>query len=390
MFLRRIVSHKAKCGDDLKISNEALEYIENHYTEAVELACRLAQIPAPSFGEEERARFCCEWLHDNGVKSAYIDDIYNVIIPIGNGNGRKVVFAAHSDTVFSDKELNLVRRDGKIFCPSIGDNSANVAVLLLAAKYIFEKGISPLEKDVLLVVDVCEEGLGNLCGIRKIMEEYAAKTDEFVAFDLYSDLLVNSGVGSRRYEVKVKTKGGHSYNNFGNKNAIAVAAQIIGELYNLQFPPAGRTTCNVGRISGGTSVNAIAQSAEFSFEFRSEEEANLEIMEAELKRIAERHSDDDVVVNYSVLGLRPAGRVENQAARQLLRRSEEIIAGITGSKPRINSGSTDCNLPLSLGIPSVCVGCVMGAGAHTLEEYVIEKSLLDGLKIGFSMILYYF
>lgn len=374
----------------MELSKEIIAYIEDHCEEALELACSLAQIPAPSFKEDKRARFCVDWLVANGVTGAFIDEINNVVIPVGSADGRRVIFAAHSDTVFSEEELSVSRENGKIYCPGIGDNSANIAVLLMAAKYIFEAGIHPTEKSILLVIDVCEEGLGNLRGIRKIMDEYASQTDEFIAFDLYSDLLVNSGVGSRRYQVRVETEGGHSYNDFGNKNAIAICAEIISELYGLQLPPMGKTTYNVGLIKGGTSVNTIAQSAEFSFEFRSEEETNLKMMELELTRIAEKHSADGVRVSCNTLGLRPAGRNDGEAANRLLRRSEDIIEGIIGKRPQVKSGSTDCNLPLSLGIPSVCVGCVMGGGAHTQEEYIFENSLIDGLKIGFSMILYYF
>ena len=54
------------------------------------------------------------------------------------------------------------------------------------------------------------------------------------------------------------------------------------------------------------------------------------------------------------------------------------------------SGSTDCNIPLSMGIPAVCVGCYNGAGAHTREEYVEIDSLLPGLKLAFDLILYHF
>ena len=71
-------------------------------------------------------------------------------------------------------------------------------------------------------------------------------------------------------------------------------------------------------------------------------------------------------------------------------RSAQAVADHYGLEVKFRAGSTDCNIPLSMGIPAVCVGCVRGGGAHTREEFVEIDSLAPGLGVAFEMILSHF
>ena len=240
----------------------------------------LARIPAPSNYEEKRAAFCADWLKKQGAEGVYVDDALNVIYPVGcqEKSQKLVVFMAHSDVVFPDTEsLPLTIEDGKMKCPGIGDDTANVVALLMTAKYIAEYKLVPREYGVLLVINSGEEGLGNLKGCRKIMEDFGRRVVEFVSFDSATNALCNKAVGSSRYLVEIDTEGGHSYGDFGNRNAIAYLASMIDTLYTMKVPP--KTTYNVGTIGGGTSVNTIAQHAEMLYEFRSCDKGSLDMME---------------------------------------------------------------------------------------------------------------
>jgi di/tripeptidase len=211
----------------------------------------------------------------------------------------------------------------------------------------------------------------------------------FCTFDSSLDSIVDSAVGSKRFRVCVKTRGGHSYNDFGRDNAIARLADIISRLYALQAPvEGGRTTYNVGVITGGTSVNTIAQQAEMLYEFRSESRENMDYMEKMFLDVIEQAKSEGADVSLEVIGLRPCGGdVDQEKERALVERAVRAVSGVTGVKPELHSGSTDCNIPLSLGIPSVCVGSFTGSGAHTRDEYVEAASLEQGYKVAFDMIL---
>ncbi len=377
----------------MNLTPDILTYIENHQQEAFDLLAELAQIPAPSHHEEKRAQFCLNWLKSQGAGSAYIDEAKNVIYPIGcTESNPLMVFMAHSDVVFPDTTpLPLRIEDGKLFCPGVTDDTANVAALLMAVKYITEHTLSPKECGILLVVNSCEEGLGNLKGSRKIMEEFGSRVREFVSFDAGIHTVINQAVGSRRYKVEVETEGGHSYSCFGNRNAIVSLSAIIQELYSIQVPTLGKTTYNVGTITGGTSVNTIAQHAEMLYEFRSTHRDALEIMESRFRSILTRFRESGLTIRVTPMGDRPcSGDVDPSLEEALSRRTAEAVHRHFGHDAAYGSASTDCNIPLSMGIPAVCIGCADGAGAHTREEYAIIDSLEPGLRLAFDLILHHF
>ena len=267
-----------------------LQYIGSHSADAQQLLIDLAQIPAPSKHEERRAQFCLDWLHSKGADSAYMDEALNVIYPVGDtGENDLMVFMAHSDVVFPDTApLPLKIENGRIYCPGVGDDTANAVALLTVAGCIAEHKLMPKSCGVLLVINSGEEGLGNLKGSRRIMADFGSRVKEFITFDGNANAIVTKAVGSRRYRVTVTTEGGHSYGAFGNRNAIAYLASLIDTLYMMKVPQRGKTTYNVGTISGGTSVNTIAQHAEMLYEYRSDEVKCIEIMREKFNEIIKK------------------------------------------------------------------------------------------------------
>ena len=377
----------------MELTKEILTYMDEHRQEAYELLLELAQIPAPSNKEEKRAEFCRNWLADQGAEGVYIDEALNVIYPVAcEGKQDLVVFMAHSDVVFPDMEpLPLKVEDGKIFCPGIGDDTANVVALLMTAKYIAQRKMKPKDCGVLLVVNSGEEGLGNLKGSRKILADYGNRIREFVTLDGTTEGGVSRAVGSKRYRAEIDTEGGHSYGAFGNRNAIAYLASLINTLYDIKVPEKGRTTYNVGTISGGTSVNTIAQHAEMLYEFRSDERESLEIMEQHFMAAIDFYRAKGITVTVTLVGDRPcAGNVSREKMEEMMDRANEAAQRHYGHGFTFGAGSTDCNIPLAMGIPAICVGCYRGRGAHTRQEYVEIDSLLPGLKYASDLILHHF
>lgn len=377
----------------MELTNEMTAWVEEHFQAHYELLLELARIPAPSNQEERRAEFCKAWLEDMGAEGVYIDEALNVIYPIGcDGDKPIAVFMAHSDVVFPDlTPLPLKVENGRICCPGVGDDTASVVSLLVAARYIAEKKLRPREWGVLLVVNSGEEGLGNLKGSRKIMADFGSRIREFVTIDGRAGFGVDRAVGSKRYRIAVDTEGGHSYGAFGNRNAIAYLASLIDTLYTIKVPPKGKTTYNVGTISGGTSVNTIAQHAEMLYEFRSDEAESLAVMERHLDAAVEFYRTKGIAVTVELVGDRPCSAQVDEAVMESMRARASAVSEKHYGKPVVfGSGSTDCNIPLSMGIPAICVGTYDGAGCHTREEYVLIDSLLPGHKMALELILHHF
>ena len=377
----------------MKLTEEMTAWVEARYPEHYDLLLELARIPAPSNCEERRAAYCKEKLEGWGAGGVYIDEALNVVWPMGcDGEGPIAVFMAHSDVVFPDTEpLPLEVRDGRIYCPGVGDDTASVVSLLAAARYIAEKKLTPKDWGVLLVVNAAEEGLGNLRGCRKIMEDYGSRIREFMTFDHQTGGGIDRAVGSMRYRIEVDTEGGHSYSAFGNCNAIAYLASLIDTLYTVKVPPKGKTTYNVGTVSGGTSVNTIAQHAEMLYEFRSDEAESLAVMERHLMAAVEFYRAKGIGVTVTPVGNRPcSGDVDENAMEALRARASEASLRHCGVPVAFKSGSTDCNIPLSMGIPAICVGTYQGAKSHTREEFVEIGSLLPGQKMALDLVLHHF
>ena len=377
----------------IELSAKILGDIDSMQPEVVRLLKTMCAIPAPSHHEERRAAFIKDWFEAQGLP-AYIDEALNVLCPIGLDEHEDVVVVmAHTDTVFPDMEPMPMREtDGKLYCPGVGDDTANLAAMMMLAAYIHSSEMHP-RCGMLFVANSCEEGLGNLKGCKSIMKAYGDRVKAFLSLDGGLEHVCSRAVGSSRYRVTARTHGGHSFGNFGNRNAIAVLSELVCALYAQSVPVKSgtRTTYNVGLISGGTSVNTIAQEAQMLYEYRSDDAACLDTMEMQFRQILSEHEKEDAQVEVELLGLRPCGRgVDPQAQDELEQMCCATLARYTGNTPQLVSGSTDCNIPLSMGIPSACFGVYIGEGEHTREEWVELASIAAGMKAAASVILNWF
>ena len=364
------------------------EWCDARAEEQQRLLCEIAAIPSPSHHEERRAAFLLDWLHGHGLRDAYMDEARNVLLPLRGGSGEGViVISAHTDVVFPDTEPLPVRMDEeRIYAPGVGDDTANVAALLLCAEFFRDR---PPAVPMLLAWNSCEEGLGNLKGARAICDAFAGRIRAYISFDGQYTSLVNRAVGSERWRVTAHTAGGHSYGAFGAPSAIAEAAGLITDLYRQQVPVSDghKTTFNVGTITGGTSVNSIAQEAELTYEYRSDDRGALEEMRNRFLSMIRERQNGVVRWTTEMIGERPCGEAgDAEAERRLLERCGKAVESVTGVLPGLRASSTDCNIPFSRGIPATAFGLYLGARSHTREEYVERPSLRTGLEIGLTLL----
>lgn len=366
-------------------------FVEKNKEKTLELVKKLAAIPAPSHHEERKADFVKKWMEDQGAEGVFIDEACNVIFPYGcDGEKEIVVFMAHTDVVFPDLQPFTVMEDEeKLYAPGIKDDNADLANLLMCVKYLLEYR-PVMSAGILFVANSCEEGLGNLKGSKQIYEDYKERIKECISFDGNLDAVVNRAVGSQRYRVSVKTEGGHSYGAFGNDNAIYELARIIQSLYAIQVPTKAKTTYNVGKIEGGTSINTIAQSASMLYEFRSEDRVCLKTMEDAFEKVIDEYRANGLDVTVEVMGIRPCGKdVDEKALDELTQRHVKIIRQFTEREVMVGAGSTDANTFLARGIPANVIGTAIGGKTHTREEWIRKDSLVTGQKIGLASVLWY-
>lgn len=375
------------------LPRELKDYIDSNQDTLVKLLDTMCRIPAPSNKEELRAEFVRDWFEKEGCTGAYIDSALNVIYPFHCEKGTDLLaFTAHLDTVFPDMEPFDVIYDGDIMrCPGVGDNTSNLAIMMLLAAWFTKNNYVP-KQGILFVASSGEEGLGNLKGVRQLMKDYEGKISVHVAIDGSYSSIVTNAVGSLRYRIGVHTEGGHSYGKFGNLNAIQILSSMIDTLYSYKVPAGGKSTYNVGTISGGTSINTIAQYAEMRFEYRSDIRESLTSMNKYFLSVLDAYNNmDKVQIDCELLGERPCtGDVDPEKQEALIEKAQSIIEAFTGNRVKCESGSTDSNIPLSTGVPSICFGGHMGTGAHTREEFLNVKDLRLGMEIVAAFMMTYF
>ena len=359
------------------------------------LFIELCKIPAPSGNEDERAGFVANWYAENGLLNFEIDNVGNVLYYFGVKNYNPIhVITAHMDTVFpAETILNPKIDDDVLYCPGSGDNTANLAIMMMCVKYLSEIGYeSPT--GLIFAADICEEGLGNLKGVNAILDEYGVRVEQLVSTDLAYGTIIDRAVGSKRYEISVSTKGGHAFHDFGNPNAIAVVSKLISELYKQPLPENEIVSYNVGHISGGTGVNVIAQNSVFLYEIRAMKNELIDMLDENLSLALIEQRSEGVNIECKLLGERPCqGRIDEDKQQFLLDRIKNAYAQSGwgelgyGTEISVIPGSTDCNASLSRGIPSACFGLAYSEGHHTQNEFTRLDSLIPGLETLINFVL---
>ena len=360
---------------------ESLTRLTDSLDEVLDETVRLCRIPAPTFEEAERAAYVAERMRALGLTDVRIDSINNVTGILSAGTpGPTTLVAAHLDTVFPHATpLHIRHTRQRLYGPGIGDNCVAVAAMLSVAAAM--RHLQPLPSGrVIFAASVGEEGLGNLCGIRALLETWHGQVDTVLAVEGHGiDEVRITGIGSTRLEVTFTGPGGHSWGAFGTPSAIHAMGSAIHQIARLQVPQDPKTTFNVGIVEGGGSVNTIAPRATMLVDLRSLDPAQLTEIESRVDRLFQDvRQDTGVQVTSRIVGRRPAAAL---ATDHPLCCGVNDIRHYLRLRPALfSAASTDANLPLSLGIPAVCLGITRGALAHTVQEYIDTAPVGGGLQ----------
>src|SRR5438477_8173323 len=333
----------------------------------------MARIAAPPFGERARGDWLAERFIDLGLEDVHCDDVGNVF-GISPGRGKDyVAISAHIDTVFpAGTPLNIRQQGARLYGPGVSDNGAGVTALLAVAGVLGATRIRH-SQPFLFIGNVGEEGEGDLRGMRHIFS--IPRWKEAIRYNLVldgagSDTIVAEALGSRRFEVIVRGPGGHSWSDFGAPNPIVILGRAIETFAATTVPTAPKTTFNIGVIRGGTSVNSIPESASMKVDIRSTSMAEMERLEQSLRRGLNRAVEDETMTSEMrsvaqkrpsgvnceivVIGNRPAGELPSGA--RILQAVRAVDAQLSNAA-QVQRASTDANVPLSLGLEAVAIGC---------------------------------
>jgi acetylornithine deacetylase/succinyl-diaminopimelate desuccinylase-like protein len=359
---------------EIKAALEAAKRNEPHF---IEEQIRICEIPAPPFKEEVRAQELSRLFKQLGLENVRIDKAGNVIGARPGAAARpNLVMSAHLDTVFPEGTDVKVKREGTLLKgPGIGDDCRGLATMLGVIQAMKEANVKT-PGTITFVADTGEEGLGDLRGTKNLFNDsLKGQIDKFISIDGTGLSVTNVGVGSYRYRVTFKGPGGHSFGAFGMANPIQAMGRAIAKIDAFEVPTNPKTTFNVGRVGGGTSVNAIPFEGWMEVDMRSSDKNSLEAVNTKFKAAVQEAVQEEnrrwnnrgpVTVSNELVGLRPAGSTPPDSA---IVQTTVAVSKLFGFDGKLHEGSTDSNVPMNLDIPAVTIGGGgMGTGAHSLNE----------------------
>jgi acetylornithine deacetylase/succinyl-diaminopimelate desuccinylase-like protein len=354
----------------------------------------ICRIPAPTFREQERAEFLAEVFHGLGHVSQ-LDDSGNVVVPIVlDERFPFIAVTAHMDTVLAPRNPHdvSVQADGTLSGPGVTDNGSGLAALLALARVLADGAASWLNRNIVLVANVAEEGEGNLHGMKYLCRHspYASRIEAYLVLDGASvGHITAEALGSRRFEIVIEGRGGHSWNDFGRANPIHALGRTVALLADAVLPAEPRTTLNVGVIEGGCGVNSIAPLARAKVDIRSRSAAAIQQVVKAMEDAVRTGVDDenvrsrDRLLTYRIreIGHRPAAsaRKDNPVVACL-----QAVDSYLGIPSRLDCASTDANVPLAMGLPAAAIGAGgRGGDAHAPSEWFHP----EGRELGLQRIL---
>ncbi len=345
----------------------------------------LTEIPAPPFMEEKRGLQYAAMLRDAGADAVTIDRVGNVIaLRQGTTGTRTVALDGHLDTVFPEgTDVTVTVRDDTLFAPGIGDDTRGLAVILAVLKALEMADIETRD-DVLFIGTVGEEGLGDLRGVKQLFSDAGPGIDSWISVDGGGiDRISNGGLGSHRYRVTFRGPGGHSWGAFGLGNPHHALGRAITYFVDEadQYTASGpKTTYSIGRIGGGTSINAIPFESWMEVDMRSIVPERVDEIDTIFQQAVQRALNDQNALNrhgpqlsvdVDMVGNRPSGMTDQD--NSLVQRATAATLYF-GYEPSIGIGSTNANTPMAAGIPAISIGRGgVGGGGHSLGEWWLNK-----------------
>ncbi len=368
------------------------QFFTTHADEITEEQITMCAIPAPPFGEAARAEYLAARFKACGLSEVEIDAEGNcVALRRGRSMRPLVVVSAHLDTVFPEGTNFNVRRAGAhLFAPGIADDGCGLIALIALLRALGENKIET-DGSLLFVGTVGEEGEGNLRGVRHLLTagRWAQEVDAFLSLDGPGvERITNTALGSRRYRVRYAGTGGHSWGDFGAANPVHAVGRAVARLAAYPAPKSPRTTFNVGRITGGTGVNVIAQEATMDVDLRSESAAELQRLDAFFRRAAREAAADEnaarradaspLELDIKLIGDRPGGQTP---ADTPLVQLALAATRACGHEPHLDCSSTDSNIAIARGLPAITIGAGGTSGnSHTLDEWYDPRGRDVGLR----------
>lgn len=364
----------------LRCVHEAFRWLHLQEQRIAQWQRTLVGIPAPPFMEQARAQWMTDQFRALGLHGAHVDDCGNAVASLLPDDEASpiILLSAHLDTVFpQDVAIEPREEDGILYAPGACDNGAGLAALLAIAAALSQSG-AKARTNIVFAANTGEEAEGNLRGMRWLFDEspFRGRICSSIALEgAGTGTVVSRALGSRRFRVEIVGPGGHAWTDSGAPSPMVALAEAITTVSRDRPPLDPRTSINFGTVSAGTSVTAVPQSATALVDIRSVDPDQMLLREVQLFRAVEdavlaanrAATAGTLTFAISLIGDRPAGELASSSALMQTVRAVDRHLRIR-TEDRL--GSTDANIPLSLGLDGIAMGAGgTGGGIHTTREW---------------------
>jgi len=382
-----------------KLITEAFKVIDDLEPSTIKELIELTEIPAPPFKESVRAQKVKKLFESAGADKVWIDSIGNVLaLRQGKKATQTVVLDAHLDTVFPEGTDVTVKYHGDtLYAPGVSDDTRGLTVVLAVFRSL-EKAKIETTEDLLFLASVGEEGLGDLRGVKYFLSKSTLKIKSWISVDGTNiDEIATGALGSVRYKAIIKGRGGHSWGAFGLGNphhAMAKAINYFSDEASRYTSAVGKTSFNVGRTGGGTSVNAIPFESWAEVDMRSESQEHLKKMDSIFKSSMSKGLNEynkqitkgqALTLTLTPIGFRPSGKTS--PTDPLVHRAS-AAAVLFSASPKLITESTNANIAISKGISAITIGAGGKSDhAHALNEWWLNGKGANGIKFALLVTL---
>lgn len=340
-------------------------------------ACRIQQIPAPTFSEKARSQYMFDQLQQSGLEMERDKVSDNVYARLRGGDSPPIILSAHLDSVIPPAiDTPSIREEQRVIGPGIGDNALGLAAILAFGRYFKEHDFH-FPGDIWLVADSAEEGLGNLIGMHRVVDKFGGNVTAYIVLEgIGLGFIQHAALGIVRLRIEVRAPGGHAWGNYGEASAIHELVNFCGKILSIHLPQQPKTTLNLGKFCGGESINSLAAKAWLEVEVRSEDPATLDSTIRQIHTLANSIHPTSVQLTIETIGSRPSGSLN--VDHPLIKACEKALTR-SQVKSQVTITSSDASLPISLGYPAVCLGITSGARVHSADESIDIPPIATGL-----------
>jgi len=346
----------------------------------------------------EAANYLEEEFQKVGIESRiqeYFEGKANIIAEFGDGKDT-IILTGHLDTVPAGDEkkwkfppFEAKEHEGRIYGRGSTDMKGAVAAFVAVMKKLKENQVKLNQKIIFL--GTADEEIG-MDGALVAKNSGIMEGCSFLIIGEPTELQVGiAEKGTLWVKIKVKGESAHGSTPHLGINAIEAAAQLIQKMKEIipeyEHEILGKSTLNIGQISGGTLINVVPEYCEFKCDYRLVADSLRESVKSKLENLLEAFNrGNEAKAEMEIIHEIPAIELTEKNQFFEAMKKKAILAGkenIIG----VNYGTDGAMLVPEYNTPFVIMGPGKFDQLHVTDEYTVKQEVIDYANIIYEVLI---